>query len=236
MAHPHCLVRLFDTAPRYRGPVSLTIQGPSLISRAKSCAGPKEFGFSWRFEDGLLLPTAQSPEKLKREADLSTEQACTQAPSRFPRAHGDQGRTQGVVSASGARTQAALCLTAAKGPHIASMERLRQRADFLAAASGIKAPATAFVLQARNRRDHGPARFGFTVSRKVGNAVERNRVRRRLREIVRLSDANRLRAGHDYVLVGRRAALSLPFGKMAQDFEGALQRIHAGRRGNTDSV
>ena len=67
------------------------------------------------------------------------------------------------------------------------MQRLRQRADFLAAASGAKAPATAFVLQARNRRDSAPARVGFTVSKKVGGAVERNRVRRRLREVVRLS-------------------------------------------------
>lgn len=110
------------------------------------------------------------------------------------------------------------------------MERLRQRADFLAAATGTKTPATAFVLQARKRADDGAARCGFTVSKKVGNAVERNRVRRRLREIVRLSDANRMRAGHDYVLIGRRAALQLPFARMAQDFEGALRRVHAGAR------
>ena len=111
------------------------------------------------------------------------------------------------------------------------MERLRQRADFLAAASGLKAPSTAFVLQARNRRDQGPARFGFTVSKRVGNAVERNRVRRRLREIVRLWAVTRVCAGHDYVLVGRRAALNLPFERMTQDFEGALRRVHAGHSG-----
>ena len=115
------------------------------------------------------------------------------------------------------------------------MERLRQRADFLAAASGIKVSATAFVLQARKRMDDGPARFGFTVSKKVGNAVERNRVRRRLREIVRLSEAKRMRSGHDYVLIGRRAALKLPFDRIAQDFEGALRRMQAGRNGNTGS-
>ena len=74
------------------------------------------------------------------------------------------------------------------------MERLKQRADFLAAAKGSKVAASAFVLQARKRTDDGPVRFGFTVSRKVGNAVERNRVRRRLREIVRLSDAKRMSA------------------------------------------
>jgi ribonuclease P protein component len=110
------------------------------------------------------------------------------------------------------------------------MERLKQRADFLAAAAGNKATATAFVLQARKRTDSGPARFGFTVSKKVGNAVERNRVRRRLREIVRLSPAGRMRSGHDYVLIGRRAALRVPFERMARDFEGALQRVHAGRK------
>jgi ribonuclease P protein component len=113
------------------------------------------------------------------------------------------------------------------------MERLRQRADFLAAAAGIKVSASAFVLQARKRTDDGPVRFGFTVSKKVGNAVERNRVRRRLREVVRLSNAKRMQSGHDYVLIGRRAALQLPFARMAQDFEGALRRMHAGRNGKT---
>ena len=106
------------------------------------------------------------------------------------------------------------------------MERLRQRADFLAAATGVKIPAAAFVLQAKRRGDQGPARFGFTVSKKVGNAVERNRVRRRLREIVRLIGAVRIRAGHDYVLVGRRAALALPFERIKQDFDGAVRRAH----------
>ena len=98
------------------------------------------------------------------------------------------------------------------------MERLRQRADFLAAATGVKIPAAAFVLQAKRCADVGPARFGFTVSKKVGNAVERNRVRRRLREIVRLDGATRVQAGHDYVLVGRKAALAMPFERIKQDF------------------
>jgi ribonuclease P protein component len=106
------------------------------------------------------------------------------------------------------------------------MERLRQRADFLAAATGIKIPAAAFVLQAKRRSDEGPARFGFTVSKKVGNAVQRNRVRRRLREIVRLTGAERVQAGHDYVLVGRKAALALPFERIKQDFDGAIRRAH----------
>ncbi|MBZ0140069.1 MAG: ribonuclease P protein component [Pseudorhodoplanes sp.] len=106
------------------------------------------------------------------------------------------------------------------------MERLRQRADFLSTATGAKIPAAGFLLQTKRRPAGGAPRIGFTVSKKVGNAVERNRVRRRLREIVRLSDAQAFRAGHDYVLVGRRAALSLPFDRIRQDLAGALQRAH----------
>jgi ribonuclease P protein component len=107
------------------------------------------------------------------------------------------------------------------------MQRLRRRADFLAAATAAKAAATGFVLQSRDRHDGGPVRIGFTVSKKVGGAVERNRVRRRLREVVRQSRSARLRTGHDYVLIGRRAALQLPFERMIQEFDRALVRVHA---------
>jgi ribonuclease P protein component len=103
------------------------------------------------------------------------------------------------------------------------MVRLTQRADFLAAATGPKVATAAFVLQGRNRDDGGPPRIGFTVSRRVGTAVERNRVRRRLREIVKRSDE--LSSGYDYVLVGRRTALSRPFDRMIEDFKNALERL-----------
>jgi ribonuclease P protein component len=104
------------------------------------------------------------------------------------------------------------------------MDRLRRRADFRAASSGLRTSAGGFVLQARLRDDDGGVRVGFTVSRQVGNAVERNRVRRRLREIVRL-------AGHDYVLIGRRAALTLPFADMQRQFGTALRRVHSPESG-----
>jgi ribonuclease P protein component len=114
------------------------------------------------------------------------------------------------------------------------MERLKRRTDFLAAAKGQRAPAGAFVLQARRRaedsRDNDRVRVGFTVSRQVGNAVERNRVRRRLREMVRLAPAPALHPGHDYVLIGRRAALDADFSDMTRQFDAALRRIHANPR------
>ena len=123
-------------------------------------------------------------------------------------------------------------------PKIASkakpMERLKRRTDFKAAAKGARAPSGAFVVQARQRaeddRDGGPVRVGFTVSRQVGNAVERNRVRRRLREVVRLAPAAALRPGHDYVLIGRRAALAADFADMTRQFDAAIRRVHAARR------
>ena len=111
------------------------------------------------------------------------------------------------------------------------MERLKRRTDFRAAATGERASSSAFVLQARRRGDHGNVRVGFTVSKQVGNAVERNRVRRRLREIVRLTPAAALQAGHDYVLVGRRAALAAPFAKVMRELDAALLRVHAAEPG-----
>jgi ribonuclease P protein component len=109
------------------------------------------------------------------------------------------------------------------------MERLRQRADFLAAAAGLRAPVSGFVLQALERRKDGPVRVGFTVSKKVGNAAERNRVRRRLREVVRLSLGAPVQPGCDYVLIGRRATLELPFDRLIEDFARALSRVHGGK-------
>ena len=73
-------------------------------------------------------------------------------------------------------------------------------------------------------------RIGFTVSTRTGNAVERNRIRRRLREMVRLTGASDMKAGHDYVLIGRREALTVPFIRMTAEFARALQRVHAGSK------
>lgn len=70
--------------------------------------------------------------------------------------------------------------------------------------------------------------MGFTVSKKVGNAVERNRVRRRLREMVKAT-AGMAHAGHDYVLIGRRAGLTAPFAGMVEDLKGAFRRLNEGR-------
>ena len=105
------------------------------------------------------------------------------------------------------------------------MDRLRQRADFLAVANGARVNATAFTLQGRRRDDLGPIRIGFTVTKKNGTATERNRIRRRLREVVRMAGVMDMRPHHDYVLVGRRAALGRDFAAMVEELRTALHRL-----------
>ena len=105
------------------------------------------------------------------------------------------------------------------------MDRLRQRADFLAVANGARANSAAFVVQERRRDDDGPVRVGFTVTKKNGTAPERNRIRRRLRELVKRLDVISMRPHSDYVLVGRRAALASDFATMLDDLRAALHRL-----------
>ena len=105
------------------------------------------------------------------------------------------------------------------------MDRLRQRADFLAVANGARVSSAAFNLQARRRDDQGPIRVGFTVTKKNGTATERNRIRRRLRELVKRLDVISMRPHHDYVLVGHREALTRDFAVMLDDLHSALRRL-----------
>jgi ribonuclease P protein component len=105
------------------------------------------------------------------------------------------------------------------------MDRLRQRADFLAVADGARVSSAAFTLQSRGRDDLGPIRVGFTVTKKNGTATERNRIRRRLREMVKRTDIVAMRPHHDYVVVGRRTALTRDFAALLDDFRTALKRL-----------
>ena len=88
------------------------------------------------------------------------------------------------------------------------MDRLRQRADFLAGANGARANSPAFVMQNRSRNDGGPLRIGFTVTKKKGTATERNSIRHRLRELVMRGDILSIRATSDDVQLVRTAVMS----------------------------
>ena len=104
-------------------------------------------------------------------------------------------------------------------------QRLQRRADFLrVAAKGRKAPVHGLVLQALARGDAGPARIGFTVTKKIGNAVARNRARRRLKEAARLFLRDRELAGVDLVLIGRDATRGRKFADLMDDLRRALAK------------
>jgi len=103
--------------------------------------------------------------------------------------------------------------------------RLTRRAEFLrVAAKGRKVPMPGMVMQALARGDDSPLRLGFTVTKKIGGAVVRNRTRRRLKEAARLLLRTAPARGADIVLVGRATTRQRPFAQLMDDLQRALRK------------
>ncbi len=114
-----------------------------------------------------------------------------------------------------------------------SVPRLKRRADFLRAGKGARFHARAFTLQAtvaaadtEPAQTPAPARFGITVTKRIGGAVERNRIKRRLREALRLSRDLSATPGRDYVIVAKAEALTTDFQVLRTDLTNAVRKIH----------
>ncbi|NBO19393.1 MAG: ribonuclease P protein component [Proteobacteria bacterium] len=120
------------------------------------------------------------------------------------------------------------------------MPTISNRRDFVTATNRGKRFVTGtFILICNTRSaDHPappPARVGYTVTKKMGGAVQRNRIKRRLREAARMAAAPHTRSGNDYVFISRHKALDCPFTDLTRDMEFAFSRIHAMKDGKSSA-
>ena len=116
-------------------------------------------------------------------------------------------------------------MTTASAPSV-----IRKRRDFLAANKGLRVARPGFVLLARpNGLDDSPMRFGITVTKKIGNAVVRNRMKRRFRELLRAELPVHGLAGHDHVLIGRDGGVERDFTQLREELRAALTRARGGK-------
>jgi ribonuclease P protein component len=153
--------------------------------------------------------------ELHDEADLSAVEPGAGPSPRLPQPHGDAGRPQRDSRPPRARPQEAV-----------GVSTLRLRRDFLAANKGKRAPMPGFVLLMHRREDGDPTmRVGFTVTKKIGNAVVRNRMKRRLRALSRELLPTSGVPGADHVLIGREGGIERDFSLMRAELAKALAKV-----------
>ena len=105
---------------------------------------------------------------------------------------------------------------------------LTRRADFLAANRGLRVARPGFVLLANPNGGLGK-RYGVTVTKKIGNAVVRNRMKRRFRELLRAALPTEGLPDHDHVLIGREGGIERDFARLREELSAALARASAGK-------
>jgi ribonuclease P protein component len=109
------------------------------------------------------------------------------------------------------------------------IRRIQKRADFLACAKAPHCARGAVLIQARARDDSPLVRAGFTATKRIGGAVERNRAKRRMREAARLILPDLAHPGFDYVFIARGGVTTRPWPRLLDDVKSALLRLAADR-------
>lgn len=236
---------LFDLAggPPYK-------RGTQIESHCGRAAPPQGAGGHLCLHHKFRAGAAISSQKWSwsGETDLSAEPARAQAAARVPQAHGNTGWRARDRPPASQGAQAPLCLTLGcqqgrrrrqHAPFACPSETMRiatlkRRAEFVRIRGGARWSTGSLVLETKPRADTREGkgglvddpRFGFTVTKKIGGAVVRNRVRRRLKEAVRALPPGFARPGHDYVLIARAGAFACPFALLQRDLAVAFGRVH----------
>jgi ribonuclease P protein component len=159
------------------------------------------------------------------EAHLPAQQPRPRPSPRLPRPDGDRGRPQGDPRPPRPRPQEAVGLN-----QPARLAVIRKRADFLNANHGLRVARPGFVLLvAPGAAPEGAMRYGVTVTRKIGGAVVRNRMKRRFRALLRELLPVHGVAGADHVMIGREGGIERDFAELREDLGAALARAVAGK-------
>jgi ribonuclease P protein component len=184
-------------------------------------------GGRWTDSAALFIPLRIKTKDYSHEAHFSAEQSRACPPPRFPSAHVYRCWPQHPEFTPCAWPQEAIGVSDGKADReMRGYGIIKKRSDFLAANRGKRYATPGFVLLVKDRQDDDPAiRLGITITKKVGNAVVRNRMRRRFRELAREMLANNGKAGADHVLIGRDGGIEKNFAELRADMARALDKL-----------
>ena len=214
-----------SVARRMARAVELTSPAPSPNAPANEAVPPSHRSDTSVGTQGEAAVLRSEIREDYHEADLSAVEPGAGPSPRLPQPHGDAGRPQGDSRPPCPRPQGAVGVSA---PSAATgrLTTITKRRDFLAANRGRRAPMPGFVLLVRPRGDGDAGmRVGFTVTRKVGNAVVRNRMKRRLRALSRELLPTAGIPGADHILIGREGGIERDFALLRSELGKALAKV-----------
>jgi ribonuclease P protein component len=177
----------------------------------------------------LFISRRKKFKDYSHEAHFSAEQSRACPSPRFPSPYVNRRWPQHPERTSRTRPQETVGLIPEQADRdMRGYSVIKKRSDFLAANRGKRYATPGFVLLVRDRQDDSPAiRLGITITKKVGNAVIRNRMRRRFRALAQEMLADKGKAGADHILIGRDSGIERDFDALRADMVKALGKLGA---------